>query len=664
MSEKFKFPDTGQELCFNEEGKLIKCPQPEEKYFGQDGCFSANKLTFQKLGKAGKEINNNSVWSSGLRTVKDNNTGLIWEVKSPVSGDVNFMEDQYSWQEFQDIYVKSLNDSKYGGFNDWRVPNKDELRSILDYSRIHPALDSWYFPNCKIDFYWTSMTYEMQPYFAWGFFFGLGSGIVNGKNHKRFVRAVRGGYNKKFGIPDKTRFADNGDGTVTDSITKLMWQKNENERMNWYDAMKHCNDLDLGGFNDWRLPNIKELNSILDLTYSEGWWYYREFFPADGLVPPLLHYFSSTPFEKYYVWVTNFCYGYDGYYANKMAPLLHRAVRNVERSEISKSEFRIPSTNQVLCYDDEGNEIVTPKPGDKFFGQPGNFNINPISFTKLREDGDILNPDVNWETGLRMIRDNNTGLIWEVKSPIKGDINFIRDKFTWYELKDNYIDVLNKHNYGGFNDWRIPNKEELRSIVDYSGILPTADKNFFPEIIPEFYWSLDTYGADTKLGWGIYFGYGCGICYLKTQPYYIRAVRGGFNRAFGDINKYSFKDNDDGTISDLVTGLMWKKGECPELNQEKVLKYCEELDLGGYKDWRLPNMKEIPTLLNLKLDDGLWYHKEFFPDTITKPLGFYWASNTYAGTFGWGVNFQFGYDGYYAGKKFGEYPFRPVRIIK
>ena len=42
MSEKFKFPDTGQELCFSEEGKLIKCPQPGEKYFGQDGCFTGD----------------------------------------------------------------------------------------------------------------------------------------------------------------------------------------------------------------------------------------------------------------------------------------------------------------------------------------------------------------------------------------------------------------------------------------------------------------------------------------------------------------------------------------------------------------------------------------------------------------------------------------------
>ncbi|HDS09513.1 MAG TPA: DUF1566 domain-containing protein [Firmicutes bacterium] len=664
MTDKFKLPDTGQNSCYNKEGLTIPVPKPGEEFFGQDGCFSVHPISFCKLGRDGKEIPDNATWEKGLRMIKDNNTGLIWEVKSPVKEDVNYAEDQYSWSEFQEVYVKKLNKSKYGGFTDWRVPNKDELRSILDYSRSNPAIDLWYFPHCKVDFYWCSVTYEMQDYFGWGLFFGLGSGIVTGKNLKRYVRAVRGGFDTKFGVPDKSRFKDNGDGTITDTVTRLMWQQGENPRMNWFDAMKNCSSLDLGGFKDWRLPNIKELNSILDLTYSDGWWYYKDFFPADGLVPPLLHYFSSTPFEKYYVWVTNFCFGYDGYYANKKSPLLHRAVRNIDVPDLKAPVFRIPSTNQLLCYDDEGNEIPVPKPGKPFYGQAGNFDLNPVSFTKLRSGGGVLDKNADWNSGLRMVKDENTGLIWEVKSPNPGDINFSGDKYTWIELQENYIDKLNKSSYGGFDDWRIPNKEELRSIVDYSGLLPAVDKNYFPDILAEFYWSKDVYGADTQLGWGIYFGYGCGICYLKTQPYFIMAVRGGYNRAFGDVTKYSFKDNGDGTISDLVTGLMWMKEETPFLNQLDALKFCEQLDLAGYKDWRMPSMKEVTTILNLNFKDGLWYHKEYFPNTQIMPQGFYWASNTYGGTFGWGTNFQFGYDGYYAGKKTGKYPFRPVRIIK
>jgi len=107
-----------------------------------------------------------------------------------------------------------------------------------------------------------------------------------------------------------------------------------------------------------------------------------------------------------------------------------------------------------------------------------------------------------------------------------------------------------------------------------------------------------------------------------------------------------------------------KKDESPEMNWEGALKYCEELELAGHSDWRLPSIREIATLLDLSYKDSTWFHKEFFPDVKTAPLGFYWASTTYGDSFGWGVNFQFGYDGYYAGKKHGCYPFRPVRSIR
>jgi hypothetical protein len=108
---------------------------------------------------------------------------------------------------------------------------------------------------------------------------------------------------------------------------------------------------------------------------------------------------------------------------------------------------------------------------------------------------------------------------------------------------------------------------------------------------------------------------------------------------------------------------MWQKDEGPELNWEEAMKHCAELELAGHKDWRLPTIREIGSLMDLSFKDGCWFHKQFFPATKTAPLGFYWSSTTYGDTFGWGVNFQFGYDGYYAGKKEGKYPFRPVRTI-
>ncbi|MCA9909455.1 MAG: DUF1566 domain-containing protein, partial [Anaerolineae bacterium] len=75
--------------------------------------------------------------------------------------------------------------------------------------------------------------------------------------------------NTAYGIND---FVDNGDGTITDQATGLMWaQDDSGSGMNWEDALAHIeglNTLTLGGADDWRLPNVKELHSIVDYTRS------------------------------------------------------------------------------------------------------------------------------------------------------------------------------------------------------------------------------------------------------------------------------------------------------------------------------------------------------------------------------------------------------------
>jgi len=115
------------------------------------------------------------------------------------------------------------------------------------------------------------------------------------------------------GCPTEGRFVDNGDGTVTDFCTGLMWQKetadvNENgevdyplpgDRINWQDriswqtALKYCENLDFAGYHDWRLPNLRELQSIVDYGRgapstdpvfgpSEEFWYWSSTSYADG----------------------------------------------------------------------------------------------------------------------------------------------------------------------------------------------------------------------------------------------------------------------------------------------------------------------------------------------------------------------------------------------
>ncbi|ETR68536.1 MAG: hypothetical protein OMM_04508 [Candidatus Magnetoglobus multicellularis str. Araruama] len=138
---------------------------------------------------------------------------------------------------------------------------------------------------------------------------------------------------------------------------------------------------------------------------------------------------------------------------------------------------RIPSTGQTKCYDNE-KEIPCPGPGEDFYGQDGNYNINPQSFTKLDALGNDL-PDS--ATEWVMVRDNNSGLIWEVKTD-DGSIHDKDNTYTWYDSNpetnggnegsdgngtdtEDFINALNDSRYGGYNDWRLPSMYELARIV-------------------------------------------------------------------------------------------------------------------------------------------------------------------------------------------------------
>jgi hypothetical protein len=85
-----------------------------------------------------------------------------------------------------------------------------------------------------------------------------------GTNNKMYFRLVRG--NTDYG---KNNFIDNGDGTLSDYATGLMWQKTDDGiGKDWEEALKYAENLDLATYSDWRLPNAKELQSIVDYTRS------------------------------------------------------------------------------------------------------------------------------------------------------------------------------------------------------------------------------------------------------------------------------------------------------------------------------------------------------------------------------------------------------------
>jgi hypothetical protein len=319
----------------------------------------------------------------------------------------------------------------------------------------------------------------------------------------------------------------------------------------------------------------------------------------------------------------------------------------------------VPDTGQTRCYDDAGQEIACSQPGQPFFGQDGNNSINPPSYTKLDADGNGLPDDApSWT----MVRDNVTGLIWEVKQNRDGVANYqdphdADNRYTWYDSNpetnggnagvpgdltdtEDFIHALNIASFGGHLDWRMPKEDELRSMVDYGRANPMVDVSFFPYTQGSSYWSSMTYANTASRAWCVDFSGGLGIDSPKSVYGYARAVRGGLAGPSDNLVA-----NGDGTITDARSGLMWQQGTAPEIyTWEKALSYSEDLSLAGHFDWRLPTTKELASIVDLT-KYGLAIDRLYFPDTVSS---FYWSSTSSVRNTGsaWYMGFYSGYDYY------------------
>ena len=297
----------------------------------------------------------------------------------------------------------------------------------------------------------------------------------------------------------------------------------------------------------------------------------------------------------------------------------------------------IPDTGQTTCYDDGGN-IINPCPlsGEDFYGQDANYTINPPSFTKLDSNGNEL---PRFSLSWAMVRDNNTGLTWEMKTDDGSD----RDKdnkYTWQGALD-YCEALD---LGGHTDWRLPTVQELTFLANYGEKFPepAVYKLFFPNTVTDnLYWSSTTDAHEPKNAWGVYFsdGHDSWEWNEKIVSFYVRAVRGGQSSS-------AFIDNGDGTITDTSTGLMWQKGTgAGNMTWQAALAYCEDLELpaGGFTDWRLPTINELRSLVDFSRYDPS-INTTFFPNTVTDNP--YWSSTSYAGSAinAWSIYFKYGAD--------------------
>ncbi|MCG8702173.1 MAG: DUF1566 domain-containing protein, partial [Bacteroidales bacterium] len=255
--------DTNQGECFDEDSE-ITCPSFGQDFYGQDGNYGGNQPSYLDNGDG---------------TVTDLNTGLMW--LQDAGDKVDYFEG-----------VNAVDSFEFAGYDDWRVPTIKELYSLMDFSGEDvdlmtssvgdPFIDDEVFvfeygdtSNGEriIDSQWiTDTIYVSTVMNNQECFFGVNfaDGRIkcyptsSGTGSGYFMRLVRGsvGYGEN-------NYVDNGDGTISDESSGLIWQQGDSgEGMDWESALNYCEDLSLAGYSDWRLPDAKELQYIVDYSRS------------------------------------------------------------------------------------------------------------------------------------------------------------------------------------------------------------------------------------------------------------------------------------------------------------------------------------------------------------------------------------------------------------
>jgi hypothetical protein len=199
------------------------------------------------------------VSSDGL-TVTDTITGLVWQRDTSSN----------TWAEAK-AYCAGLT---LGGFSDWRLPAVMELLTVVDFTRILPAIDPTAFPNAPTGVFWTSSPYAFLSGDAWLVDFNYGDWDNISVGNGDAVRCVRGSR-----CYPTSRFVVLAGGLVQDSLTGLVWQQDGSGTgcsgsgtltCTWAEAQAYCAGLTLGGLSGWRLPTVKELSSLVDFTVALG----------------------------------------------------------------------------------------------------------------------------------------------------------------------------------------------------------------------------------------------------------------------------------------------------------------------------------------------------------------------------------------------------------
>lgn len=289
---------SNNETCIGETIDAQDCSNGADRTDGSKIgiSFGSAGFNFTKIDNNGNQLPSQaSSWSC----VFDNNTGLLW--------DVSVGNDLTNWGDDRDgdakKYTKEVNKSLRCGVGNWRLPTPVELHSIVHYGvgnpeifTTFPMIDDRAFPNTPFRSFWTSSYNNTSPFLAWAVSFEIGS--IRSDETKNSGFSVRLVSSAPLRTTGRWIYELNS-SEVIDTVHNLIWQRcavGQNWtggtcsgtpiEIDWLSALKLASQNGV-----WRLPNIKELATLVDTNVLNYPRVDPDAFPGESGIS----FWSSTP---------------------------------------------------------------------------------------------------------------------------------------------------------------------------------------------------------------------------------------------------------------------------------------------------------------------------------------------------------------------------------
>lgn len=260
--------------------------------------------------------------------------------------------------------------------------------------------------------------------------------------------------------------------------------------------------------------------------------------------------------------------------------LLKDFPQNKNDSPDVNAPYSIPGTNQSLCYDATAS-MECPAAGAAFYGQDATYDRAPLTFTSFSG-----------------ITSDSLSRYWSAPGTART-----------YSDAAAYCAGLTTMSM----TWRLPSLTELSQIVDASLTSPAVNTSNFTGMQSAVYWASDASGATDA--WGVDFTRGATSTLAKTSTANTICTTATMEYD-GSLAAYS-----DGAVANTKTKTMWQKADGGPANWQTALNACEQSNVGGYTDWRLPTKNEIQSMIEAS-SASLW------ASAFTSRTGAYWSSTT------------------------------------